>query len=124
MEAYMKLAIRMICRFLVVSMMFLPFQSIQAGMIGTDKIASVASAQTDRASVLNLMSRADVSSQLQALGIDPKVAADRVAAMTDDEVRTLAGKLNSLPAGASDSGWWIAAVIIVAVLVWWIYYRR
>lgn len=119
----MKFAIRMICRFLVVSMMFLPFQSIQAGMIGTDKIASVASAQTDRASVLNLMSRADVSSQLQALGIDPKGAADRVAALTDDEVRTLAGKLNSLPAGAGD-GWWIAAVIIVAVLVWWIYYRR
>lgn len=120
----MKFAIRMICRFLVVSMMFLPFQSIQAGMIGTDKIASVASAQTDRASVLNLMSRADVSSQLQSLGIDPKGAADRVAAMTDEEVRTLAGKLNSLPAGASDNGWWIAAVVIVAVLIWWIYYRR
>ena len=120
----MKFAIRMICRFLVVTTMFLPFQSIQAGMIGTDQVASVASAQTDRASVLNLMSRSDVSSQLQALGLDPKVAADRVAAMTDEEVRTLAGKLNSLPAGASDSGWWIAAVIIVAVLIWWIYYRR
>ena len=120
----MKFAIRMICRFLVVTMTFLPFQSIQAGMIGTDQIASVASAQTDRASVLNLMSRSDVSTQLQALGLDPKVAADRVAVMTDEEVRTLAGKLNSLPAGASDSGWWIAAVIIVAVLIWWIYYRR
>ena len=120
----MKVAIRMICRFLVVSMMFLPFQSIQAGMIGTDKIASVASAQTDRASVLNVMSRADVSSQLQALGIDPKSAADRVAAMTDDEVRSLAGKLNSLPAGADNDAWWIAAVIIVAVIIWYIYYRK
>ena len=43
--------------------------------------------------------------------------------MTDEEVRTLAGKLHSLPAGA-DSGWWIAAAVIVGVLLWWIYYRR
>ena len=116
-------AIRMICRFLVVSMMLLPFQSIQAGMIGTDQMAPVASAQADRAAVLSLMSRSDVTSQLQTLGLDPKAAQDRVAALTDEEVRTLAGQLNSLPAGA-DSGWWIAAVVIVGVLIWWTYYRR
>ena len=115
-------AIRMMCRVLVVSMMLLPFQTVQAGMIGTDQMASVASAQADRASVLSLMSRADVASQLQAMGLDPKVAADRVAAMTDEEVRTLAGKLDSVPAGAS-SGWWIAGVIIVAVLIWMLYRR-
>ena len=111
-------AIRMICRFLVVSMMLLPFQTIQAGMIGTDQMASVASAQTDRASVLNLMSRSDVASQLQTLGLDPKVAQDRVAAMTDDEVRALAGKLDSIPAGASN-GWAWAAVIIIAIVIWY-----
>jgi hypothetical protein len=124
MEAYMKFAaIRMVCRFLVLSMMLLPFQTIQAGMIGTDQMASVASAQTDRASVLNLLSRSDVASQLQVLGLDPKVAKDRVAAMTDEEVRSLAGQLSTLPAGA-DNGWWIAAVIIIGVVIWWAYYRR
>lgn len=120
----MKVAIRMICRFLVVSMMFLPFQSIQAGMIGTDRIASVPSAQTDRASVLNLMSRSDVSSQLQALGLDPKDAADRVAALTDEEARTLSGKLHSMPAGADSTGWWIAGIIIVAIIIWYVYYKK
>lgn len=115
--------IRMLCRFLVVSMMLLPFQTIQAGMIGTDQMASAASAQTDRASVLSLINRSDVASQLQALGLDPKVAADRVAAMTNEEVRTLAGQLDSLPAGAMN-GWWIAAIVIVGVLIWWAYYRR
>jgi hypothetical protein len=125
MEAYMKFAaIRMVCRFLVLSMMLLPFQTIQAGMIGTDQMASVASAQTDRASVLNLLSRSDVASQLQVLGLDPKVAKDRVAAMTDEEVRSLAGQLSSLPAGASSDAWWIAAVIIIGVVIWWAYYRR
>ena len=115
-------AIRMICRFLVVSMMLLPFQTIQAGMIGTDQMASVASAQADRASVLSLMSRSDVASQLQTLGLDPKVAKDRVAAMTDEEVRSLAGKLDSLPAGASN-GWVWAAVIIIAIVIWFAWKR-
>lgn len=119
----MKLAIRMICRVLVVSMMLLPFQTIQAGMIGTGQVASAASAQADRASMLSLINRSDVTSQLQVLGLDPKVAKDRVAAMTDEEVRTLAGQLNSLPAGA-DSGWWIAAVIVVGLLIWLVYYKR
>ena len=111
-------AIRMICRFLVLSMMLLPFQTIQAGMIGTDQIASATSAQTDRAAVLSLMSRSDVASQLQTLGLDPKVAQDRVAAMTDEEVRSLAGKLDSLPAGAT-SGWVWAAVVIIAIVIWY-----
>jgi hypothetical protein len=124
MEAFMKFAaIRMVCRFLVLSMMLLPFQTIQAGMIGTDQMASVASAQADRASVLSLLNRSEVASQLQALGLDPKLAKDRIAAMTDEEVRSLAGQLNSLPAGAGD-GWWIAAVIIVGVVIWWVYYKR
>lgn len=115
-------AIRMICRFLVLSMMLLPFQTIQAGMIGTDQMASVASAQADRAAVLNLMSRSDVASQLQTLGLDPKVAADRVAAMTDEEVHSLAGNLDSLPAGATR--WWVwAAVIIIAVVIWFAWKR-
>lgn len=116
-------AIRMICRFLVLSMMLLPFQTIQAGMIGTDQIATVASAQADRASVLSVLNRSDVVSQLQTLGLDPKVAKDRVAALTDEEVHTLAGKLNSLPAGA-DSGWWIAAVVLIGIVIWWVYYKR
>ena len=46
-------------------------------------------------------------------------AKDRVAAMTDQEVRTLAGNLDSLPAGAKTNGWAWAAVIIIAV---WIIY--
>lgn len=115
-------AIRMVCRFLVLSMMLLPFQTIQAGMIGTDQIASVAGAQAERAAVLSLMSRTDVASQLQALGLDPKVAKDRVGAMTDEEVRSLAGKLDSLPAGAT-SGWVWAAVVIIAIVIWFAWKR-
>jgi hypothetical protein len=111
-------AFRLVCRFLAVAMMLLPFQTIHAGMIGTDRMVAAAGAQADRATVLGLIERSDVTSQLKALGLDPKVAADRVAAMTDEEVRSLAGKLDALPAGAA-SGWVWAAVIIVAVLLFY-----
>ena len=111
-------AIRMVCRFLMVSMVLLPFQTIHAGMIGTDQVAAAASAQAERASVLNMVNRSDVASQLQTLGLDPKIARDRVAAMTDEEIRSLAGKLDSLPAGAG-SGWAWAAAIIIVIIIWY-----
>ena len=116
----MKIAtIKIICRALIISLTMLSFQIAQAGIITTNQLATTATVQADRATVMNFMSRADVASQLQSMGLEPKVAQDRVAALTDQEVQSLAGKLNSLPAGAT-SGWvWGAVVIIIAVLLWY-----
>jgi uncharacterized protein DUF6627 len=114
-------AISFICRFLIASMLLLPFQSLQAGMIGTQQVAAASTAQADRAAVLGVMSRSEVASQLQALGVDVQSAKDRVAMMSDEEVRSLAGQLDSLPAGAM-SGWgWAAIVIIIALILWYTY---
>ena len=111
-----------ICRLLIVSLLFFSFQT-SAGMIGTDQVAS-ASPQADRMHIQSMLTRAEGASQLQALGVDLKAAQDRVAAMTDEEARSLAGKLHSAPAGADSDGWWIAAVVVVAVLIWWWWARR
>ena len=112
--------LKMISRLLVVSMLLLPFQSIQAGMVSTDQVSAATSAQADRAMVLSVVSRAEVASQLQAMGIDTSAAQARVAAMTDSEVQSLANQIDSLPAGAkSSNGWAIAAVVIIAVLIWY-----
>ena len=113
---------KMICRFLIVSLMFFSFHST-AGMIGTDQIVA-ASPQSDRANIQNLLSRAEIASQLQSLGVDVNAAKDRVAAMTDDEARTLSGKLHTVPAGASDDGWWVVAIVVVVIAVWWFWARR
>ncbi len=99
-------------------MFMLPFQSVWAGMVGTDQAISAAAAQADRGTVLSVINRADVASQLRTMGLDTQTAQARVAAMSDDEVRTLAGKLDALPAGAN-SGWAWAAVIIIAVIVYY-----
>jgi hypothetical protein len=116
------MTMRFICRMLVISMVMLPFQTVQAGMIGAEQAAAVATAQTERQAVLSLISRSEIASQLQSLGLDANTAKDRVAAMTDQEIHSLAGQLDSLPAGA-DSGWAWAAVIIIGVLIWYNFYK-
>ena len=50
---------RMICRLLIASLIVLPFQATQAGVIGTSQAAAASSAQADRAAVLAVMSRTD-----------------------------------------------------------------
>jgi hypothetical protein len=107
----------MICRLLVVAVMMLPFQSGHASMIGTDQVNTVTSAQLDRNTVVNFLNRADTANELQALGLDAQTAKDRVAAMTDDEVRSLAGKIAAAPAGAD-----VGSVVLVLVIIWAIWY--
>ena len=113
---------RTLCRLLVVLVAWSPMQFAQAGMIGTDQVASAAS-QADRNTVLQFLGRAEVASQLQSLGVDAASVKDRVGAMTDQEVQSLAGKLQSMPAGA-DSGEVLLLLVVVGVAVWYIWFRR
>ena len=122
-ELHMKSAwARMLCRLLMVLVAWSPMQLAQAGMIGTDQLVSTAS-QADRNTVLQFFGRADVASQLQALGLDAASARDRVAAMTDQEVQSLAGRINSVPAGADSTGL-VVLLLVVAAVVWWVWFRR
>jgi hypothetical protein len=112
---------QILCRLLVISMMSLSFQAAHAGMIGTDQVIAAGTAQADRDAVLRVLGRAEVSSQLQSLGIDSGTARDRVAAMTDEEVRALNGKLQTLPAGANGDWGWLAVVIIIGAVIWFVW---
>jgi len=109
-----------ICRLLVVLMIWTPYQVAQAGMIGTDQVATTSS-QADRSAVLSFVSRADVAGQLQAMGLDAASAQDRVAAMSDGEVSYLANRINSLPAGADTAG--VLLLILVIAAIWWVWKR-
>lgn len=112
-----------LCRLLVALMIWTPYQIATAGMIGTDKVV-MSTTQADRTTVLNYLTRGDVQNQLQTMGIDAASAKDRVAAMTDEEVSSLAGRINSMPAGAAmSSGAAILLIIVIAAAVWW-FWRR
>ena len=109
--------VRYICRMLIVCMAGFPFSTF-AGMIGTDQVVAAAQSQGARDKLRDLVSRSEVRSQLQGFGISPTAAQERVSAMTDTEVASLTGKIDSLPAGGM-SGWGIVAVVLVIGLVWY-----
>ena len=73
--------------------------------------------------MLNFLNRSDVSSQLQTLGIDPTTAKDRVGAMSDQEVQSLAGQISAMPAGGTSTGAAILLLILIAAAVWWFWQR-
>jgi hypothetical protein len=112
---------KMTCRALIVSMFALSFQTASAGMIGADQ-AAPATAQTDRTMVLNVLARAETASQLQAQGIDPQQARERIAAMSDQEVSQLATDIRQAPAGAD--GGTLLAVVVIAAAIWYFVFRR
>lgn len=112
---------KMLCRVLVLAMMSLSFQTAHAGIIGIERAASVSTGQADRALVLAALERADVRDQLQAQGVDPQDALARVAAMSDQEVRGLAGSIATAPAGADAT---FLALVTVGVVVWYLFYRK
>jgi predicted kinase len=109
---------RTLCRFLILLMAWTPFHLAHAGIISTDQ--AVYSAQTERSAVLNLINRSDVAAKLQSLGVDLASAKDRVAAMTDEEVRTLTANLHAAPAGGDG----IVVLILVGVILWLVFFRK
>ena len=109
---------QVLCRLLIALMIWTPYQIAHAGMIGTDQVVT-ASSNLDRANLLNLLSRPEVASQLQLLGVDPVQAKDRVQSMSDEEVAAITNNLGSLPAGGISNGWALVLIILIVGAVWW-----
>lgn len=86
----------------------------QAAMIGTDEVLNEARAEIDRVELVRMLDREEVRAELAALGVDPAMAQDRVARMTDAEIAQLQGRLAEMPAGESVGG---ALLLIFLVFV-------
>lgn len=110
------------CRVLVVSLLTLSFQTAQAGLIGADQ-AAAGTMSAERTLVLGTLDRAEVVSQLQAAGVDPRAARERVQAMSDQEVHALAQDIQAAPAGGVSTWGWVA-IVLVAALVWYYAIRK
>lgn len=63
-----------------------------------------------------LLARAEVREALAARGVEPAQVEARVAALTDEEARQLAGELDRLPAGASSIIGVLFAVFIILLI--------
>ena len=119
----MRVFYKLMARILILSIVWMPF-SIQAEMIGTDQVAGTAQGQLNRDKVTSFLSRSEVAAQLEALGLSASKAKERVDAMTQQEVNRLAGRIDALPAGASDAWAWAAAIAIIAVFIWVTWYQK
>lgn len=92
-----------------------PLAPAHAVIAGTD----AALAMSDRADVLGrvneALTRDDVQAQLEALGVDPAQALERVQSLTTAELAQLDAKLQDLPAGGSVIG--VLGVLLVVLIV-------
>lgn len=84
--------------------------SSMAGIVATEEVH--ATAQRDQ--VRDFLARADVQARMQAMGVDPGAARDRVEALADDEVAALAGEIERLPAGGTDV---LGALLVVFIVL-------
>jgi hypothetical protein len=104
---------------LIVSMasLSLPMQAL-AAVIPTDAVIAQASAidlSRQRSELTTFLTRSDVQKQLVSLGVDSNQAASRVAALSDDEVQQLYGKMQTLPAGGDILGTLVFIFLVLLV---------
>jgi len=90
----------------------LPQAPSYAGLIPTE-----AAAKSDRERVTALLERPEVVQALEKMGIPQQDAKARVAAMSEAEVASLAGKLDALPAGGAISNQDFIIILIIILLV-------
>jgi hypothetical protein len=106
------------CLLLIVSfaLLDLSVQSARAGMIGTETIMEVRTAQDARAALIAHFEREEVEKALADHGLDAAEAKARVASLSDAEVIRAAEMMEQLPAGAGAAGV-IGAIVFVGVVL-------
>ena len=114
---------RTYCRFLALPMaalMFavsMPLGAAQAALVSTDQVVEKSEIEADRMRIAALLGREDVQRQLKAQGVDPDEALARVAALSDAEVRRIADRIDTMPAGQDALGTIIGVALIVFIVL-------
>lgn len=107
---------RLIASLLIVSTSLagLPLTA-QASLVSTDEMLAGSETVAARERVDRFLARDDVRQALQAQGVSPQAAAERVQAMTDAEVEQLAGRIDQAPAGGDVLGVLFTVFIVLLV---------
>ena len=87
----------------------------QAELIGTLQAVEASTRAQDLATVSSALAHDQVRAQFVAFGVDPAQVETRVAALTDSELRTLAGKIAEAPAGADALA--VIGIVFVVLLI-------
>lgn len=88
--------------------------TVSAEIISTERV--LPSPERDRVRVF--LEREEAKGKLQTLGVPPETVGKRVDAMTDDEVRMVAARIDTLPAGgALDKTDWVLIILLAILLI-------
>ena len=85
-----------------------------AGMIGTAAVVNAAQSQQYRERLHSALNRDDVQAQLLARSVDPAQVQARVDSLTDEEMQSLATKMDQLPAGGDS---FLGALVFVFIVL-------
>ena len=95
----------------------------KAELIGTQQLTEQngngqdATLARDRQTIDNFLARADVQKKLEQMGLSQEVSQQRIAALSDAEVATLADKISSMPAAGALGFQDMVIILLVAILV-------
>jgi len=101
----------------VMTIVAMPLGAARAGLVTTDTLIAGGVVAGERARVRQFILRDDVAGQMRGLGVDPAEAAARVDGMTDDEVRQIAGRIDTLPAGQDALGVIVGAAVLIFIVL-------
>jgi len=87
------------------------FPYANAALISTDQVAHATN--QDRLAINAMLARPDIQTELIRRGVSIDEANQRVAALSDEEVRTLSRQIDLLPAGGVD----VLGVILIVFIV-------
>lgn len=114
------MSIRKKIRAISILALAVPLISLQtvarAGVIGAEEFISTTDRRVTLDAVSEALAREDVQNALKRHGVDPALAAERVAALNDQELMLLAENLEELPAGSGVLGT-IGIVAIVLLIL-------
>jgi hypothetical protein len=87
-----------------------------AGIISTEAAIQMQEREARIERVNSVLARANVQSRMIRLGVDPEVAAARIASLSDTELQQLESRMDELPAGA-DGALTVLGIVLLVLLV-------
>lgn len=90
--------------------------TLHADMVSTNQLLTSEERSSQIELVETFMAREEVRNQMESLGVDPALAVERVASMTDSQLQQLAVNIESMPAGSGGLGVVIAVLVIILLL--------
>lgn len=87
----------------------------RAELVGTMQALEASTRAQDLAAVSAVLARDQVRQQMTALGVDPAAVEARVARLTDSELRTLAERMDQMPAGGDALA--VVGIVFVVLII-------